>query len=167
MGALAAGLLFPSFASADPIIIDTIEQNQFVNWWSDYTYTHNINDDGFVLGSATGGTLEILISDDGGFLDSFEALLFIVEGFDFDTGQFSFGTSFFGALEVSALGALNKDGLLDITVPSLWGDFYVGNSTLTVYTSIPDFTSIPEPGALGLLCLGLVAMGTVRRRQKA
>ena len=168
LGTLAACLLLPSLASADPIV-DTVEQNQFVHWFDNFSYAHNINDNDFVLGSAIGGTLEILLSDDGGIFDSFEAVLFVVEGFDFDTGGFSFGTSFLGDLEVAALGALNADGFLNVTIQSLWGDFYVGNSILTVYTdgvSVPEHrVSVPEPGTLGLLFLGLVALGLARRRQ--
>lgn len=158
--ALLSVFLIPLSANADPII-DIVEQNVFVDWFDSHTYSHDVNDDGFVLGSATGGTLSVTLSDDGGFFDSSEIAVFIVEAFDFDTGGLTFGSAFIGDLELAALGALNVDGLLDITIQSVWGDFYVGNSTLTVYTSIP------EPGTLALLGLGLAGLGFARRRRSA
>ncbi|MEW8442105.1 MAG: PEP-CTERM sorting domain-containing protein, partial [Candidatus Thiodiazotropha taylori] len=91
-----------------------------------------------------------------------ELILFVVEEFDFDTGGVTFGTSFVGDLEVNALGALNADGKLDVTIASLWGDFHVGNSVLSVVTS-DDPTSVPEPSTLLLLSIGLLGLGAARR----
>jgi hypothetical protein len=142
-------------------IQDTVTQNEFVGWWDSHSYTHDITDDGFDLGSAISATLSIDVSDDGGFWDLGEVVVFVVEEFDFDTGSFSFGSGFFGDLEINALGELNTDGMLDVTVASAWGDFYVGNSVLSVYTQ--DVTDVPEPAALLLMSLGLVGVGVARK----
>lgn len=157
-------LAMASFSNAG-VISDTVTQNVFIDWWDTYDYVHDINDDGFDLGSALSGTLSIQVSDDGSGWDEFggdnwEVILFTVEEFDFDTGTINFGSelSFSGDLEVNALGALNADGLLDISVTSLWGDFYLGNSVLTVVTS-----DVPAPSALLLMGLGLLGLGAVRK----
>ncbi|MES9990600.1 MAG: PEP-CTERM sorting domain-containing protein [Candidatus Thiodiazotropha sp.] len=155
-------LMAMSSMSSAGFISDTVVQDEYVDWWDSHSYTHNLNDDGFDLGSAISGTLSIAISDDGGFWDSGELILFVVEEFDFDTGGVTFGTSFVGDLEVNALGALNADGKLDVTIASLWGDFHVGNSVLSVVTS-DDPTSVPEPSTLLLLSIGLLGLGAARR----
>jgi hypothetical protein len=49
--------------------------------------------------------------------------------------------------------------MLEVTVTSLSGDFYVGNSVLNV-TAITD---VPAPSALLLMSLGLLGMGVVRK----
>ena len=149
-------LSISSFSNAG-VITDTVEQNVYVGWWGSHTYSHDITDDGFSLGSANSGTLSIAVSDDRDSWLEFggESILFVVEAFDFDTGSFSFGSGFFGDLEVNALGALNNDGMLEVTVASLWGDFYVGDSVLTV--------DVPTPSTLVLMSLGLLGLGAVRK----
>ena len=172
---LAGGLLLSSVASAG-LITDTVSQNAYLGLWESHSYSHNINDDGFSLGSAISGTLEIDIYDDnigttipGGCLgrfclpdinlpDGFETVLFTIETFDLDTGDITFG-DFDGNLEVNALAALNSDGYLDVTVTSLLGDFYLGDSRLSVTT-----TDVAEPGIVSLLGLGVAGLLLSRRR---
>jgi hypothetical protein len=157
----AGALLMAIVAHAVPII-DTIDQNVYVGWFSSYEYTHDlteVNDDPFTLGTAESGSIAVSFSDDG---DRFwEVILIQIDQFDLDTGGIIFSaTSFYNELEVNALAQINETGLLDITIRSLAGDFYVGQSVLTVETA-----SMPEPTILGIAGLGLLllGMGAARR----
>jgi hypothetical protein len=49
--------------------------------------------------------------------------------------------------------------MLQVTVQSLWGDFRVGESILSV-----EVSEVPVPGTLGLLGAGLAALGLARRK---
>jgi hypothetical protein len=157
--ALALGMTFGASAGA-ATITDTISQDAYVTFFGSHTYTHNIIDDGFVPGSAISGSLQISIYDDA--RDRFDLLpelvLVIVDSFDFDSGGLTFG-NFDNSLGVQALGSLNADGLLQVKVQSLWGDFRVGTSTLSV-----EVSEVPVPGTLGLLGAGLAALGLARRK---
>jgi hypothetical protein len=157
--ALALGMTFGASAGA-ATITDTITQDAYVTFFGSHTYTHDITDDGFVPGSAISGSLQISIYDDA--RDRFDLLpelvLVIVDSFDFDSGGLTFG-NFDNSLGVQALGSLNADGMLQVTVQSLWGDFRVGESILSV-----EVSEVPVPGTLGLLGAGLAALGLARRK---
>ena len=156
---LALGMTFGASAGA-ATITDTIIQEAYVSFLGSYTYIHDITDDGFDTGSAISGSLQISIYDDA--RDRFdllpEVVLVIVDSFDFDSGGLTFG-NFDNSLGIQALGSLNADGLLQVKVQSLIGDFRVGNSTLSV-----EVSEVPVPGTLGLLGAGLAALGLVRRK---
>jgi len=169
LGSTISGILLGTTftLSAHAIIVDAVTQNVLLETGDSYVHTHDVNDDGFDLGSAVGGTIEISIIDSVGGWDEFlpEVILITIDDFDFDTGGLSVSFSdqlFNNDLEVNALATINATGLLDVTITSLFGDFFVGHSVLTVVTS-----SVPEPSALGLLGLGLLALGAARRRNRS
>lgn len=161
----ACVLLATTAANAVPII-DTIDQNVLVDTQSPYTYTHDLNDDGFTLGTATSGTISIQFSDDiltNAADDGWEAILIRVENFATDTGGILDSARLFNnGLEVNALAQINAFGTLEVTVSSLFGDFYVGQSVLTV-----NAAQVPEPGILALLGFGFLGFGLARRVRKS
>lgn len=168
--------LFFSASSFAGVIVDTVEQHQKVDWgfWNAVTYTHNLvdglNQTGgvFIPGSALSGSLAVDIFDDSDPFYDFlpETILFTVEAFDFDTGGITFGNAgFSNELEITALGELNLDGMLDVTVSSLWGDFNLGNSVLTVNTEVTP-VSVPAPTSIAVLGFALIAFGLRRKAKK-
>jgi hypothetical protein len=124
-----------------------------------------LTDDGFDLGTATSGSIEILFSDNTD--KAWEVILIQVEAFDFDTGGLlvaSSAYSYYGDLQVNALSQINSDGMLDITIKSWWGDFTVGQSVLTIDGGI--INSVPEPGVLAMLAIGLLGFGIAGQKRK-
>lgn len=170
-GVFACFLLKATTANAIPVV-DTIDQDVFMQTGDSYSYTHNLLDDGFNLGTATSGNIEVQFSDDAD--SAWEVILIVIDKFDFDTGGLSISASansFSNELEVNALAEVNSSGMLDITIASLWGDFYIGQSVLTVEAigqsvSTSDVSSVPEPGILGMLGIGLLGIGAARRMSK-
>ena len=160
-GIFAGVLLTTTVANAIPIV-DTFDVNTSLQTGDSVSYTHDLTDDNFDLGTATSGTIEIEFSDNTDA--DWEVILIVVEEFDFDTGGILISTaasSFFGDLEINALTQINSVGELDITIYSWWGDFTVGQSVLTLETN-----SVPEPGVLGMLGIGLLGLGVARRMRK-
>jgi len=164
------GVLLGSTAINAVPIVDTIDQSVYVGWWDNYSYTHELMDDGFVPDSAVSANLEIQFSYNGGWFNGWETIVIVVEEFDLDSDSLVFSaSSYFNELEVNALAQINDSGSLDVTIHSLFGDFYVGQSVLTVETlsAIPgDILVVPEPAVLGLLGLGLLGFVMTRRIQK-
>jgi len=167
----ACTLFAATAANAIPLT-DTVEQNVYVGMWDSYSYTHDLTDDGFTPGSALRGNLEIQFSDDGGQADGWEIVLVAVEDFDFDTDGLIFPVDAFSTdLGVSALAQVNATGILDVSVYSLWGDFYVGKSVLTIDTGTGEQAieraSVPEPTILALLGFGALGFGFARRTRRS
>ena len=162
---VAAICLF-SVNSFAGLITDVENVNKTLNWTESASWTHNILDQGFVLGTAQSATISIKFRDDRSDFFPWETALVQIGFFDLEDG----GTvgnptvTWNGNLGLSSLVKLNTDGTLFVKVTSLLGDFVIGNSTLSVVTKD---VSVPESSSLVLLGLGLLGLGVMRRKARA
>src|SRR5690606_7999213 len=117
-GAVLAVLVSVGFSANAGVITDVVEVDTYVGWWESTSWTHDLNDDGFTLGSAQSATLSIEFWDDGGFLDLGELATIVVGTIDFLDGSFVYVPTkdWTGALGLNSLVALNTTGLLTVTV---------------------------------------------------
>lgn len=142
----------------------TVSFGQSVSW------THNILDAGFVLGSAESASIVIELKDDKNdpWYMPLEIALVQLGNFDMEDGGLTDPlmpmVAWFGNLGVSSLTKLNADGTLFVQVTSAMGDFVVGKSTLSVITKE---VSVPESSSLMLFGLGLLGLGLMRRKRQA
>lgn len=160
---VAATVLFASTSCFAGVISDVVTVNEKLNTWQSVSWTHNILDNGFALGSAQSAKVSIQIKDDStSWIDGLEAATIVIGVIDFEDGALVYNavSDWTGSLGISSLGLLNTFGELNVSVSSLFGDFWIGNSTLTVKTS-----NVPEPGSLLLLSLGLLGLGLARRQK--
>lgn len=136
-----------------------------------YTYTHDLTDNGFrpLNDLITSFHLSInLADDDTGRRDGFEWAFVDLPGIIGDASVFSFGLAGeeYGGFSLLGLLQLNVLGTLTVTVSSVMGDFNLVGSTLTASGFANSTANVPEPGALGLLGIGLVGMALSKRRRK-
>lgn len=150
---------------------DIVNENVLIT--DSYTYTHDITDgaDGFV-GYLDGGddiiysySLTIQLWDDGGRRDYGE-LAFIDQPGLFGDGLYNFSyTSAEYGWSLAGVVSLNIDGLLSITIDSVYGDFIFGVSTLVAEGDNGSSAPVPEPTTLFLLGTGLVGIAGASRKK--
>lgn len=161
---IAVATLFMASVTAHAgVIVDVEEVNTYVGMWSSTTWTHDLSDNGLVLGSAQSADISIQFWDDQR-RDLPELASIIIGSLDLQDGAIVYNptSNWSGALGFNSIASLNAYGLLEVNVWSLFGDFYIGDSTLTVTTA--DVVSVPEASSLALLVLGLLSLVACRRK---
>jgi hypothetical protein len=135
--------------------------NPKVTPFKSYTFSHDITDNGFVVGSdlVTGYDLTInLVNDKNTLLD----VVTIVTP-DFWTGGLLFNWKY-DSLTASYEGvsAINSDGKLEVTISSILGSFFLDSSVLHAWGDQAT-ANVPEPTSVALLAAGLLGIVVMRR----
>jgi hypothetical protein len=141
----------------------------YISDFQSYTYEHDLRDNGFrpLNDVITSFNLSINLTDDRRGLELPELAFVNLPGTLGDGFVTNFGLSGeeFGGWSVLGLLQLNVLGTLTVTISSIMGDFNLVGSTLTA-NGLSNVASVPEPGALGLLGIGLMGMALSMRRRK-
>lgn len=133
-----------------------------------HSWTHDLTDDGFDPGFfsedfITDYSITLNVYDDQDRrreVAFFDQPGVIGDGlFEVNYNDVELGMSFFGFL------ALNATGMLDVSLTRTRGDFFFGGSTL-VANGVSKAASVPEPGTLALLALGLLGIGFQLRSRR-
>lgn len=128
----------------------------YVTWQHQYTFSPP-------LGTITSAALEIALFDDE--TDRFWRSNSYELGFLYDeSGHWAIGEVDTGTYGYNLNGSYLADGSFYVTIASLWGDFSIKSSTLTInYDSAGSPAPVPEPASLLLLGTGLIGIAALTR----
>jgi hypothetical protein len=125
----------------------------WVSWKHQFTYNPPYT-------TVTSGTLTVYLRDDAGEGDG--GLLGYKNEYAFgysESGNWNFGEVNTGSSSYAVNAAFLADGVFNVTLTSVYGDFYIDKSELTM--------TVPEPATMLLLGLGLLGVAGIRRKFKS
>ena len=125
-----------------------------------YTFTFDITDSGFVLGSLiTSAELVLDLVDDGGSGEGSEKIGLLLDGTSI---PYTENANHDAVITLSDFTSL-ADGKLEMILSATTGDFFLDGARLTVVADPTLAAAVPAPAALLVLAAGLV--GTAWRRR--
>lgn len=167
-------LLLASTTANAGMIRDVVSQVDMLGWGDEVTRTHDLTSD-VAEGDEfdPNGTIDII---DGTF-----SMFYIDDNYDGEANVvlwnftnssdpaeggavFQSGGDIENDLSPDVIIQLNDTGILDVTIWSEMGDFKVLDTEVFVNTTSAAAASVPEPGVLVLLGLGLVGLRAARPR---
>lgn len=133
---------------------------------STLTVPHDIRDGAYGyrpgIDTISSAALSIFVYDDFDFL-RYEEVRFSFDGAGWTSAGSWFLVNEFGFDQDNFSASLLNDGLLNVLIEAVDGDFNFGYSQLSVWGS--RSTAVPEPATLSLLGLALLGLGFVARRR--
>jgi hypothetical protein len=142
--------------------------DRLVSVFSPVTYTHDIRDGagGFVVGTDSVDSYSLSLNLYDNNQKDFEIAILDQPGILGDRAFFDLSGTQYGDWSLQGVLMLEDTGRLTVTISSWFGDFFLGDSTLTVKGD-KGSTRVPEPGTLALFGAALLGFGMRRRFRKA
>lgn len=130
----------------------------YVQWTHHYDFLETV-------GEINSATLTVVLRDDGDWWGEYAFGWTENRSWrrgwgigEVDTGSYTYNLNTTGI----------EDGEFGVGILSIWGDFYIDSSTLTVdYTPSNDTAPVPEPATILLTGLGLTGIAAFQRRRNA